>query len=223
MLELQLQLRLWTWWLSQTEPIRERLGAIRSEEGEVTATTRVDRAAGRRRHRGGRGDRGEDQRQRQQGPQPLTRHRRWDREVTATVIVVPVVVLSMLFVVQFGLASRPPGPRRATQDGAAAGARADSTPGRSRPRRTVDRRGLRSLLESHTTAAVTDGETVTVSAHGKVIGLIPFLGAVTVHASSTAKVESSTRKADHDTRRPMKGQPRSKRPSLSPRYSSDSS
>jgi Flp pilus assembly protein TadG len=108
------------------------------------------------------------------------------------VIVVPAVVLSMLFVVQFGLAYHA---RQvlagATQDGAAAAGRADSTPadGAALADQLIVAAGG-SLLESHTTAAVTDGETVTVTAHAKVIGLIPFFGAIAVHASSSAKLES---------------------------------
>ena len=86
-------------------------------------------------------------------PDALNRRLRDDRgEVTATVIVVPVVLLAMLLVVQFGLAYYA---RQvlagAAQDGAAAAARRDS-PARLRARRSPSSWSAKpaaSLLDSY--------------------------------------------------------------------------
>lgn len=109
----------------------------------------------------------------------------------ATVVIIPVVLLAMLFVVQFGIAYYA---RQvlagATQDGAAAGARQGSTPaaGAALTDQLVDEAGG-NMLHSHSINAASNGDVVTVSATAEVVSLLPFLGTITVQASATAKVE----------------------------------
>ena len=107
-------------------------------------------------------------------------------------IIIPVVVLAMLFVVQFSLAYYA---RQvlagAAHDGAAAGARQDATPeaGAALTEQLINESG-NALLDLHSTTASTDGETVTVIASGEVVSLLAFFGTITVSASASAKVES---------------------------------
>jgi Flp pilus assembly protein TadG len=112
--------------------------------------------------------------------------------VTATVIVVPVVVLAVLFVVQFALAFHA---RQvlsgATQDGAAAAARRDASvaEGEALSLRLIDSSAA-SLLSSRAVTSSSDRQTVTITATGKVVSVLPFMGTITVRATSTAKLES---------------------------------
>ncbi len=107
-------------------------------------------------------------------------------------LVVPLVLLTMLFVVQYGLAYYA---RQvlagATQDGASAAARQDSSPesGAALAEDLIDEGGG-SLLDSYSASGSSDGQTVTVSASGEVVSLLPFFGTITVRAQATAKVES---------------------------------
>ena len=106
-------------------------------------------------------------------------------------IMVPVILLATLFVVQFGLAYYARSVLAgATQDGAAAGARRDASPGEgSALADDLIDQSASALLDSHTTQASTDGQTVTVTAEGKVVSLLPFIGSITVRASASATVE----------------------------------
>ncbi|MCU1388080.1 MAG: hypothetical protein JWL72_1418 [Ilumatobacteraceae bacterium] len=104
---------------------------------------------------------------------------------------VPVILLATLFVVQLGLAYYARSVLAgATQDGAAAGARRDSSPseGSALADDLIDQ-SASALLNSHTAHASTDGQTVTVTAEGKVVSLLPFVGSITVRASASATVE----------------------------------
>jgi Flp pilus assembly protein TadG len=107
------------------------------------------------------------------------------------VIVVPVVIITTMFVVQYALAYYA---RQvlagATQDGAAAGARQGSTPdaGAALADALIDQAGS-SMLRSHTVSATSDGTTVTVRASGRVVALLPFLGGITVKAAASATIE----------------------------------
>lgn len=98
----------------------------------------------------------------------------------------------MLLVVQYGLAYYA---RQvlagATQDGASAAARRDASPesGASLAEDLISEGGG-SLLDSYSTSATSDGDTVTVVAAGEVVSLLPFFGTITVRAQATAKVES---------------------------------
>jgi Flp pilus assembly protein TadG len=111
--------------------------------------------------------------------------------VTATVVVVPVVLLAMLFVVQYGLAYYA---RQvvagAAHDGAAAAAREQSSPagGAALAARLIGD-GAGSLLDFYAADAKADGDTVTVTATGKVVSLLPFFGTITVKATGSANVE----------------------------------
>ena len=112
--------------------------------------------------------------------------------MTATVLMVPVVLLALLLVVQFGLAYYA---RQvlsgAAQDGAAAAGRQGSSPaaGVSLTDTLVEEAGG-SLFDSHNTTASSSGNLVTVQTSGEVVSLLPFFGTITVQASATAKVES---------------------------------
>jgi Flp pilus assembly protein TadG len=107
------------------------------------------------------------------------------------VIVVPVVILALMMVVQFSLAYYA---RQvlagATQDGAAAAARQGSGPaaGQVLADQLINEAGS-NLLASHSTSASSSGTTVTVSASGKVVSLLPFFGSITVRASGSAHIE----------------------------------
>ena len=113
-------------------------------------------------------------------------------EVTATVLMVPVVLLALLLVVQFGLAYYA---RQvlagAAQDGAAAAGRLGSSTsaGVSLAETLIEEAGG-SLFDSHNATASSSGNLVTVQASGEVVSLLPFFGTITVEASATAKVES---------------------------------
>jgi Flp pilus assembly protein TadG len=110
--------------------------------------------------------------------------------VTATVLVVPVVLVAVLFVVQYGLAYYA---RQvvagAAHDGAAAAARQHSSLGEgvALAEGLVDEGGG-SLLSSYHATAATDGDTVTVTVTGHVVSLFPF-GTITVRATGSAAVE----------------------------------
>ena len=105
---------------------------------------------------------------------------------------VPLILLAMLFVVQYGLAYYA---RQvlagATQDGASAAARQDSSPdsGAALAQNIIGERAG-SHLDSYSASATSDGETITVAASGEVVSLLPFFGTITVKAQATAKVES---------------------------------
>ncbi len=107
-------------------------------------------------------------------------------------LMIPVVLLALLLVVQFGLAYYA---RQvlagAAQDGAAAAGRQGSSPavGVNLTETLIEEAGG-SLFDSHTATANGDGNLVTVQASGEVVSLLPFFGTITVHASATAKVES---------------------------------
>lgn len=122
----------------------------------------------------------------------MSRHDRDRGEVTATVTMLPVVLVALLFVVQFGLTYYA---RQvlagAAQDGAAAAARLDSSPseGEALAETLIGESG-RALLNSYDASATSDGDVVTVSATGEVVSLLPFFDSITVKASASADVES---------------------------------
>jgi Flp pilus assembly protein TadG len=107
------------------------------------------------------------------------------------VIVVPVVILALMMVVQFSLAYYA---RQvlagATQDGAVAAARQGSNPtaGQVLADQLIDE-AAHNLLASHTTSATGSGTTVTVTATGKVVSLLPFFGSITVRGAGSAHIE----------------------------------
>lgn len=115
--------------------------------------------------------------------------------MTATVVMIPVVLLAVLFVVQFGLAYHA---RQvlagAAQDGAAAAARTDASPseGVALAQALLDG-AAGNLLDDTSVDVETGTNTVTVRAEGQVVSLLPFLDGLTVRASATAKVESFDR------------------------------
>lgn len=110
--------------------------------------------------------------------------------MTATVLVVPVVLVAVLFVVQYGLAYYA---RQvvagAAHDGAAAAARQYSSPGQGIAlAEELIAEGGGSLLTSYHATAATDGDTVTVTVTGHVVSLFPF-GTFTVKATGSAAAE----------------------------------
>lgn len=119
------------------------------------------------------------------------RRLRGDRgDVLVTVLMVPLVLISMLAVVQFALAYHA---RQvlagAVQDAAASGARRDSSPGAGAAladRLIGDAAG--SLLTSWSTSAG-GGEQVTVSASGNVVKVFPLFPTITVRATGAARLE----------------------------------
>ena len=104
---------------------------------------------------------------------------------------VPVVLLAVLLVIQFGLAyyARTVA-AGAAQDGAAAAARRGSSPaeGISVTRSLIDQ-GAGALFESYTVNAATTPEVVTVRVEAKVVRVLPFFGPITVTAAGSARIE----------------------------------
>lgn len=111
--------------------------------------------------------------------------------MTTTVLVVPLVLITMLFVVQFGLAYYARTVvAGAAQDAASAAARRDATPAAGIALAdTLIEQGAGSLLTSHSTVASRNGDAVTITVHGEVVSLLPLFGTITVSASGTAHVE----------------------------------
>jgi hypothetical protein len=104
---------------------------------------------------------------------------------------VPLVLLTMLFVVQFALAYYARTVvAGAAQDGAAAGARRDASPASGAAlAETLAEEGAGSLLTSHRAAASSDGDVVSVTVQGEVVSILPFFGSITVKATSSARIE----------------------------------
>lgn len=111
--------------------------------------------------------------------------------MTATVLMVPVVLLATMLVVQFALAYYARTViAGAAQDGASAAARqnASAADGVALTESLVVE-GASSLLDSHAvTASVTD-DVVTLEVQGEAVSLLPFFGTITVRASATAPIE----------------------------------
>lgn len=122
----------------------------------------------------------------------MNRVRSDDRgEVSATVILVPVVLIALLFAIQFSLAYYAQVVLAgAAQDGAVAGARRDSSPsGGAALSDELIAESAGALLTSHSSTGVLSGGIVTVTASGEVVSILPFLGTITVSASGSARIE----------------------------------
>lgn len=108
-----------------------------------------------------------------------------------TVLVVPVVLIATLLVVQFAFAYHA---RQvvagATQDGAASGARRQSSPaaGAELANGLIEA-SAGAVLASHSTSVANDGRRITVSGRGNVVRLLPFFPTITVAASASATLE----------------------------------
>lgn len=106
-------------------------------------------------------------------------------------LVVPLVLITMLFVVQFALAyyARTVVAGSA-QDAAAAAARLGASPSEGIALAdSLVEQGAGSLLSTHSVTAVDDGRLVSVTVRGEVVSLLPFFGTVTVSATGTAPLE----------------------------------
>lgn len=106
-------------------------------------------------------------------------------------LVVPLVMLTMLFVVQFTLAYYARTVvAGAAQDAAAASARrhASTADGVALADSLVEQ-GAGSLVTSHTATASGDGDVVSVTVQAEVVSLLPFFGTITVSATGSARVE----------------------------------
>jgi Flp pilus assembly protein TadG len=108
-----------------------------------------------------------------------------------TVLMVPLVLIAMLLVVQFGLAYHA---RQvvagASQDGAASGARRGSSPGAGAALADdLIAQSAGQLLTSHSSSASTSGDVVTVQSTGRVVRVMPFFPTITVRATASAAVE----------------------------------
>jgi Flp pilus assembly protein TadG len=111
--------------------------------------------------------------------------------VTATVIVVPVVLLAVLLVVQYGLAYYAHQVAAgAAHDGAAAAARERSSPGEGAAlAQQLVSEGGGSLFSSFNATGSSDGDIVTVTVTGRAVSLLPFFGTITVKATGSAAIE----------------------------------
>jgi len=108
-----------------------------------------------------------------------------------TVLMVPLVLMTVMAVVQFGLAYYA---RQvlagAVQDGAAAGARQDSSPGTGAALADeLISEAASALLSSHSASGSSDGERVIVEASGQVVSVFPFWSGPTVSATGSATIE----------------------------------
>lgn len=98
----------------------------------------------------------------------------------------------MMFVVQFALAYHA---RQvlagASHDGAAAAAREGSGPdtGAALANQLIGE-SAGSLLDNYSTTGTSDGETITVTARGKVVALLPFFRTINVTATGSARIEA---------------------------------
>ncbi len=97
----------------------------------------------------------------------------------------------MLLVVQFGLAYHA---RQvvagAAQDGAASGARRDSSAAAGAALAdSLITQGAGSIVTSQAASGASDGELVTVSAQATVVRVVPLLPAITVRAQASAHLE----------------------------------
>ena len=112
-------------------------------------------------------------------------------EVTVTVIMMPVIIIGMMLVVQFGLAMYA---RQvvagAAQDGAASGARQGSSAAAGQVvTDTLVDQSAGHLLSSYSSSASSTGDIVTVTAQGNVVRVLPLFPTITVRASGSATVE----------------------------------
>jgi Flp pilus assembly protein TadG len=113
-------------------------------------------------------------------------------EVTATVIMVPLVLAAVMLFIQFGLAYYA---RQvlagAAHDGAAAAARYGSSvdAGVALSTQLLDEAASSLLVTSSATGAVT-GHRVTITTTGQVVSLIPFGPSITVSATGSAPIEA---------------------------------
>lgn len=113
-------------------------------------------------------------------------------EVTATVAMLPVVLIALMFVVQFGLNYYA---RQvlagAAQDAAAAAARVDASAseGEALAGELIGEAGA-SLFRSYSVEVSQGGADVTVTATGSVVSLLPFFDSVSVEATAVAAVET---------------------------------
>lgn len=104
---------------------------------------------------------------------------------------VPVILLAVLFVVQFSLAYYARTVLAgAAHDGAAGGARLDSSPthGAELADGLIEE-SAGALFQSHSAHASSDGNRVTVTATGAVVAILPFLDTLTVTATGSAPIE----------------------------------
>lgn len=109
-------------------------------------------------------------------------------------LIVPLVLITLLFVVQFALAYYARTVvSGAAQDGASAAARRDASAaeGVALADALVEQ-AAGSLLSSHVVTPSGDGEVVTIRVEGEVVSVLPFFGSITVSASSSARVEEFT-------------------------------
>jgi Flp pilus assembly protein TadG len=104
---------------------------------------------------------------------------------------VPLVLVALLFVVQFGLAYYARTVLAgAAQDGAAAAARQDSSPAEGELlAQTLVEEAAGGLFGSHNATASSDGDTETLAMTGEVASVLPFFGTITVRATGHAHVE----------------------------------
>lgn len=108
-----------------------------------------------------------------------------------TTLMVPLVLLAMMLVVQFGLAFYA---RQvvsgASQDGAASGARRESSAGAGAALTdSLIAQAAGSIVSSHSASGSSDGQVVTVSATATVVRVFPLFPSITVRAEASATVE----------------------------------
>ena len=126
------------------------------------------------------------------GNQRNSRRQRDERgEVTSTTVIVPLVLLSVMVVVQFGLAYHVKNVLAgAAQDGAAAAARVDaSAADGATVAETLVNESASPLLADHTISAAVAGDRVVVTIEASVVSLIPFIDGIAVTAVGSAPIE----------------------------------
>ena len=112
--------------------------------------------------------------------------------MTATVLVVPLVLITVLLVVQFALAyyARTVVAGSAQDAAAAAARRGSSTAEGIALADSLVEQGAGSLLSAHSVTAAEDGRVVSVTVQGEVGSLLPLFGTISVSATGTALVET---------------------------------
>lgn len=127
-----------------------------------------------------------------QASAPRTRRFRNDRgEVIEAIVVLTTVLITTMLIVQFGLALHARQVMAgAAQDGAAAGAAADSSPGAGL---AITDQLVNStaggLIDSYSSSVSADGTQITVTVRGNAPKVFPLFPTFTLSASSSATIE----------------------------------
>ena len=106
-------------------------------------------------------------------------------------LITPLILAGVMLIVQFGLAYHAQNVLSgAAQDGAAAAARTDGTPGDGVAlTQALIESSVGSLLDSSSVSSSSASDRIAITATGEVVSLLPFIGTLTVRATGSASIE----------------------------------